>query len=57
MFQQFDEEGVFCLAVVPLDDDTGPTLLGAFQHVNYRFLFDVRTLTVSFVSQDTCMNS
>lgn len=56
VFQYFDS-GIFCLVVAPLDDLAAPNILGAFQHVNYRFLFDVRAMTVSFVSTASCQNT
>ncbi|KAF7817860.1 Aspartic peptidase [Senna tora] len=57
VFQIFDEEDMSCLAVMSMPDDTGPSLLGAFQQVNYRFVFDFRLLQLSFVSQHTCFDT
>lgn len=50
VFQIFDDG--FCLTIMPIRDG-GVNLLGEFQQVNYRFLFDIGALRASFV-QEVC---
>lgn len=51
VFQVFGND-MFCMAILPINEE-GPSLLGAFQQADHRFLFDVRASTMSFV-QETC---
>ncbi|KAF7817861.1 Aspartic peptidase [Senna tora] len=59
VFQVFDDWNMVCLAVMGQDDDQGPSLLGAFQQVNYRFLFDVNpgVFKLYFAPQQNCFNT
>jgi hypothetical protein len=52
VFQVFENDDMFCMAVLPINEQ-GPSLLGAFQQADHRFLFDVRASTMSFV-RETC---
>ncbi|MED6222094.1 hypothetical protein PIB30_061123 [Stylosanthes scabra] len=54
VFQDFDD--IFCLIVLPRSNDEGPSLLGSYQMVGYRFLTDVRQKTISFVPE-MCSNA
>ncbi|GMY21184.1 aspartic proteinase nepenthesin-1-like [Fagus crenata] len=54
VFQVIDNN-MFCMVILPINE-LGPSLLGAFQQVDYRFLFDVRASTMSFVPE-TCLNN
>ncbi|PON69500.1 Aspartic peptidase [Trema orientale] len=45
----------FCLIMLPIGN-AGPGLLGAFQQSNFRFLYDVKALTLSFAPQN-CQNN
>ena len=49
VFQSFDT--VRCLAILTIDD-RGPRLLGAFQQINYRFLFDGGLFKLSFAPEN-----
>ncbi|KAJ1417070.1 Xylanase inhibitor, C-terminal [Sesbania bispinosa] len=53
VFQYFEdkETDMFCLVVLPHEDDAVPSLLGAYQQVDHRFLFDVGKYTVSFIPE------
>ncbi|KAL5566965.1 hypothetical protein UlMin_030129 [Ulmus minor] len=42
---------ILCLGIIGFD---GASILGAFQQVNHRFLFDVGLSTVSFVPESPC---
>ncbi|XP_074303629.1 aspartic proteinase nepenthesin-1-like [Silene latifolia] len=48
VFGKSEAEDGFCLKMVPSD---GPSIFGAAQQANYRFLFDVNAELLSFVSE------
>ncbi|KAM1095716.1 hypothetical protein ACFX15_010140 [Malus domestica] len=48
IFERIDTS--VCIGIMPTCD-AGPSLLGAFQQTNHRFLFDVKSLKMSFVPE------
>lgn len=50
-FQVFKDVNEICLMITPTTDTSGVNLLGAFQQVNYRFLFDVGASKLSFAPE------
>ncbi|KAL9224891.1 hypothetical protein vseg_000875 [Gypsophila vaccaria] len=50
MFQSLNNRRRFCMAVIP-GNDPGPSLLGAFQQKNFKFLFDVYDGKLYFTPQ------
>lgn len=57
MYLVLDSDAIFeridtsvCIGIMPTCD-AGPSLLGAFQQTNHRLLFDVKSLSMSFVPE------
>ncbi|KAL9248037.1 hypothetical protein vseg_021402 [Gypsophila vaccaria] len=50
VFEKMKRKSGFCLKMVSSSD--GPSILGAFQQSNFRFLFDVDTELLSFVPEN-----
>ncbi|ONI06054.1 LOW QUALITY PROTEIN: hypothetical protein PRUPE_5G037200 [Prunus persica] len=52
-FKAFEHHNEFCMTILSMDQSDGLNILGAAQQVNYRFLFDVAALRLSF-SPENC---
>ncbi|XP_048437308.1 aspartyl protease family protein 2-like [Pyrus x bretschneideri] len=50
-FREYIQENQFCMTILPLDDHLQLNVLGAYQQVNHRFLFDVADLKLSFTAE------
>ena len=46
---------MLCMIIMPINE-RGPRLLGAFQQVDYRFLFDVKASLLSFAPEKCQFN-
>ncbi|CAL8155915.1 unnamed protein product [Prunus armeniaca] len=53
LFQAFEHHNEFCMTILSMDQSDGLNILGAAQQVNYRFLFDIAALRLSF-SPENC---
>ena len=48
-------DNMLCMIIMPINE-RGPSLLGAFQQVDYRFLFDVKASLLSFAPEKCQFN-
>ncbi|XP_074308945.1 aspartic proteinase nepenthesin-1-like [Silene latifolia] len=56
LFEVYPEDKEFCLMILPIDDDPGLSILGAYQQTNFKILYDVNDWFLYFVPQN-CLQS